>query len=119
MSSIIKVENLSKSYIINHEGQERYTAMRDVIANKAKKIFSFPSSLRGTKQSNQRINKSTTEEFWALKDLNFKINQGSMSNHNKVYENLIDVLQNNASITTNAFDAMKTVEIISKIYCSK
>ena len=75
--------------------------------------------LRGTKQSNQRINKSTTEEFWALKDLNFKINQGSMSNHNKVYENLIDVLQNNASITTNAFDAMKTVEIISKIYCSK
>ena len=44
--------------------------------------------------------------------------QGSMSNHNKVYENLIAVLQHNASITTNAFDAMKTVEIISKIYCS-
>ena len=45
MPPIIKVENLSKSYIINHEGQERYTAMRDVIAKKAKKIFSFPKIL--------------------------------------------------------------------------
>lgn len=74
--SIIKVENLSKSYIINHEGQERYTAMRDVIANKAKKIFSFPQSLRGTKQSTSTLTSSSKEEFWALKDLNFEINQG-------------------------------------------
>ena len=111
MPPIIKVENLSKSYIINHEGQERYTAMRDVIAKKAKKIFSFPQSLRGTKQS-----KSTTEEFWALKDLNFEINQGSMSNHNKVYENLIDVLNNNSTMTASAFDGLKTVEMFSKIY---
>jgi len=42
--------------------------------------------------------------------------QGSMSNHDKVYENLVDVLQNNASISTSAFEALKTVEIISKIY---
>lgn len=41
---------------------------------------------------------------------------GSMSNHDKVYENLIDVLQNGASISTNAFEALKTVEIINKIY---
>jgi predicted dehydrogenase len=41
---------------------------------------------------------------------------GSMSNHDKVYENLIDVLQNGASISTNAFEALKTVEIIDKIY---
>lgn len=44
--------------------------------------------------------------------------QGSMSNHDKVYENLIDVLQNGASISTNAFEGMKTVEIIHKIYSS-
>lgn len=43
---------------------------------------------------------------------------GSMSNHDKVYENLIDVLNNNASISTNAFEALKTVEIIDKIYAS-
>lgn len=42
--------------------------------------------------------------------------QGSMSNHDKVYENLIDVLQNGASISTNSFEGLKTVEIIEKIY---
>jgi lipopolysaccharide transport system ATP-binding protein len=69
---IIKVEHLSKSYIINHEGQERYTALRDVVANRAKKLFSFPSSLSGgvKKQSTAK------EEFWALKDVSFEINQG-------------------------------------------
>jgi len=42
--------------------------------------------------------------------------KGSMSNHDKVYENLIDVLNNKAIIATNAFEGMKTVEIIEKIY---
>ncbi|HEY9363932.1 MAG TPA: Gfo/Idh/MocA family oxidoreductase, partial [Chitinophagaceae bacterium] len=42
--------------------------------------------------------------------------QGSMSNHDKVYENLVAVLTTNASINTNAFEALKTVEIIDKIY---
>jgi UDP-N-acetyl-2-amino-2-deoxyglucuronate dehydrogenase len=41
---------------------------------------------------------------------------GSMSNHSLVYENLIDVLNNNSSINANAYEAMKTVEIIEKIY---
>ena len=41
---------------------------------------------------------------------------GSMSNHDKVYDNVIDVLQHNASITTSAFEGLKTVEIIEKIY---
>jgi len=43
---------------------------------------------------------------------------GSMSNHDKVYENLIDVLQNGGTISTNAFEGLKTVEIIDKIYLS-
>ena len=42
--------------------------------------------------------------------------QGSMSNHDKVYENLVAVLTTNASINTNAFEGLKTVEIIDKIY---
>ncbi len=41
---------------------------------------------------------------------------GSMSNHDKVYDNLIEVLQHNATITTNSFEGLKTVEIIEKIY---
>ncbi|MBS1596777.1 MAG: Gfo/Idh/MocA family oxidoreductase [Bacteroidetes bacterium] len=42
--------------------------------------------------------------------------QGSMSNHDKVYDNLIEVLQHNASISTSSFEGLKTVEIIEKIY---
>ena len=38
-NSIIEVNNLSKSYTITHEGRERYTALRDVMAQKAKKIL--------------------------------------------------------------------------------
>jgi UDP-N-acetyl-2-amino-2-deoxyglucuronate dehydrogenase len=43
---------------------------------------------------------------------------GSMSNHDKIYENVVDVLTKGASIQTNAFEGMKTVEIIEKIYKS-
>ena len=49
-----------KSYTITHEGKERYTALRDVMAQKIKKLFSFPSAMRGTKQS------ACKEEFRAL-----------------------------------------------------
>lgn len=42
--------------------------------------------------------------------------QGSMSNHDRVYQNLVAVLQNNAPISTSAFEGLKTVEIIDKIY---
>ena len=74
-NSIIQVSNLSKSYTITHEGKERYTALRDVMAQKVKKIFSLRGGttkqpLRGTKQSAYK------EEFWALKDINFEIEQG-------------------------------------------
>lgn len=44
--------------------------------------------------------------------------EGSMSNHDKVYENLVDVLKNNAAITTSATDGLKSVEIIERIYSS-
>lgn len=43
---------------------------------------------------------------------------GSMSNHDKIYDNVIDVIQNGKSIKTNAIEGMKTVEIIEKIYNS-
>ena len=44
--------------------------------------------------------------------------RGSMSNHDKVYENLLDVLLHNAPMSMSAFEGMKTVEIIEKIYRS-
>jgi len=42
--------------------------------------------------------------------------QGSMSNHDKVYQNLVDVIDNNAPIAASSHDGLKTVEIIEKIY---
>ncbi len=41
---------------------------------------------------------------------------GSMSNHDKVYKNVVDVLRNNGTIGTNGYEGLKTVEIIDKIY---
>jgi predicted dehydrogenase len=43
---------------------------------------------------------------------------GSMSNHDKVYENVVAVLTNKGIIATNGFEGLKTVEIIDKIYQS-
>jgi predicted dehydrogenase len=43
---------------------------------------------------------------------------GSMSNHGLFYDNVIEVLENNAVKTTDMYEAMKTVELIEKIYQS-
>lgn len=42
--------------------------------------------------------------------------KGSMSNHDKVYENVVEVLNKSGVIATNGFEGLKTVEIIDKIY---
>lgn len=71
MHTVIDVKNLSKKYVIGHQKRERYTALRDVIAEKAKRIT---SKLRHPFSAKK--NDSTEEEFWALKDVNFEIKQG-------------------------------------------
>lgn len=69
MASIIEVADLSKSYTISHEGTEKYTTLRDVMVKKTKNIFSNVTR----KAAN---NGATKEEFWALKDVSFKIDKG-------------------------------------------
>lgn len=44
--------------------------------------------------------------------------KGSMSNHDKVYENINEVLLDNGKVTTSALDAMRTVEFIETLYKS-
>lgn len=67
--TVIRVENLSKKYIISHQKQERYTALRDVIANQIKSL----ASLMNPKS---KLDNPSFEEFWALKNISFDINQG-------------------------------------------
>jgi lipopolysaccharide transport system ATP-binding protein len=69
--TVIRVENLSKKYIIRHQQAQRYTALRDVIADGVKSIG---RRLSGAKQDPSMG--STQEEFWALKDVSFEVKQG-------------------------------------------
>jgi lipopolysaccharide transport system ATP-binding protein len=70
--AVIKVEHLGKKFIIGHQTNERYTALRDVVANNAKGVLRRAKQL--VKQEKKQV--ATTEEFWALKDVNFEINSG-------------------------------------------
>lgn len=47
---------------------------------------------------------------------NYGAYSGSMSNHDRVYQNLVEVLEGDSSISASAFDGLKSVEIIDKIY---
>ncbi|MEZ4731775.1 MAG: ATP-binding cassette domain-containing protein [Caldilineaceae bacterium] len=69
--TVIKVENLSKSYTLRHQTGERYTALRDVLANGAKTLG---SRLMQAATSHQPP--ATSEEFWALDDVSFEVKQG-------------------------------------------
>jgi lipopolysaccharide transport system ATP-binding protein len=71
MAPVISVENLSKKYIIGHQKQERYSTLRDVLTNGAKRFTDKLIHPFAAKQ-----NDLTHEEFWALKDVSFDIQQG-------------------------------------------
>lgn len=66
---IIRVENLSKKYILSHQDKERYSTLRDAIAHRLKTFCQSPRS-HFQPQSPQQ------EDFWALKDVSFEIQRG-------------------------------------------
>ena len=80
--TVIKVENLSKSYQIRHESSERYTALRDVLTNGVKhmgnrQLGRTASRPRGTRSAAD----ASREEFWALNDVSFEVKQGAPQGH--------------------------------------
>jgi lipopolysaccharide transport system ATP-binding protein len=73
MPPIITVENLSKKYKISHlANRARYKSLRDILAEGAASLFQF------RKRRMQRSSQPRTEDFWALKGVNFEINQGEV-----------------------------------------
>ncbi len=69
--TVIRVENLGKKYAIDHQQPERYTSLRDVIANQIKSL-----THRLTRYPHAGKPFVAREEFWALKDISFEIKQG-------------------------------------------
>lgn len=72
MSVVISVENLSKRYIIRHQQKDSYVALRDVIAEKT--LIAIRSA--GKIIHNKPLPFIKKEEFWALNNLSFELNQG-------------------------------------------
>jgi len=64
MNEVISVENLGKKYIISHQGSANDT-FREMITKNTKNIF-----------KGKLLKNSSKEEFWALRNVSFKINQG-------------------------------------------
>jgi lipopolysaccharide transport system ATP-binding protein len=60
MNPVIEIRQLGKKYRIGKS--ESYLALRDVMHNRLKNLFSF--------------GKQPSEEFWALNDINFDVKQG-------------------------------------------
>jgi lipopolysaccharide transport system ATP-binding protein len=75
MPPAIKVENLSKSYLVGHNNAkaEGYTALRDVLSRNARNLV---RKTRDMLIGRQIVQGDQVEEFWALKDINFEVQPG-------------------------------------------
>lgn len=65
--SVITVENISKQYIIDHKRGKGNSSIRDAITHTVKGWFTNPK---------EDTDELTHEEFWALRDVNFSVEQG-------------------------------------------
>jgi len=67
----IKVGNLGKRYVINHQKDKGDDNFREVIIGGTKKIIGVFNPFKKSEKQ-----KETTEDFWALNDVNFEIKKG-------------------------------------------
>ena len=76
---MIVVENLSKRYLIGHRlasgGRHNYVALRDIIARAA---GNFTRKAADFFHGRQVVQGDTVEQFWALRNLSFEVEQGEV-----------------------------------------
>jgi len=70
--TVIRVENLSKSYLIGHQSQGRHTTLRDAVTETAGRLG---RRLLHPLES-QCSEAKAMEEFWALRDVTFEVKRG-------------------------------------------
>lgn len=71
MKSVITVESISKKYIISHQKQGAYNTLRDALTNGAKQYWR-----KWRHPFVAQPSEPTREEFWALEDVSFNVQQG-------------------------------------------
>ncbi|MFZ0426419.1 MAG: ABC transporter ATP-binding protein [Xanthobacteraceae bacterium] len=72
----IRAAGLGKKYVIGHQADnERYTTLRDVIGRRAKAILRTTADML---HGRAMVAGDTTEEIWALKDVDFAIKRGEV-----------------------------------------
>jgi lipopolysaccharide transport system ATP-binding protein len=79
--TMISVEDVGKRYTLRHKSSgERYTTLRDVITRgAAASIRAFSGKLRNRgRSSGPVVSGDTSEDFWAIKDVSFKVEQGDV-----------------------------------------
>jgi len=74
MTTAIEVENLGKRYILTHQTKERYSTLRDVLAQSTKRWLRNPINFLSRNRA--PYNDSAHELFWALKDVCFTVERG-------------------------------------------
>jgi lipopolysaccharide transport system ATP-binding protein len=77
---VISVENLSKCYLVGHRAEQGggaygYTALRDVIG---RELRNFGRKALDVIRGQQIVQGDTVEEFWALKDVSFEVQEGEV-----------------------------------------
>ena len=140
LGDVANVKSISKNFLhpsieFEDSGVVLFEMKNNAIGTLNYTVNSFANNMEGSitvfgekgtvKVGGQYLNEL---EYCNVKDIEFPLlpkgnaangygfYQGSMSNHDKVYENLIEALQNPSHDFATAEEGLKTVEIIQKIY---
>jgi lipopolysaccharide transport system ATP-binding protein len=78
MTTVIKVENLSKQYSIG-SAQSGYKTFRETLVDAAKAPFQQLGRLFNRQSS--IVNRQSEDTIWALRDISFEIKRGDVDGH--------------------------------------